>query len=92
MKVVMKPTIDLEEVCQELNLHMSDFEFVQMVENDSYVTLDVSDEACEELMEEIEWEEGKMISRQKRLENQLMLVLMLRNKGYTDSVLVSVSW
>ena len=88
MKVSMAPVIDLEEACRELNLHSSDFEFVQMEEKDSYIILDVSEEAVEELMEDIEWEEGKSFSRQSRLQNQLMLVLMVQAMGYTDFVLV----
>lgn len=92
MKVTMTPVINLEEVCRELNLHSSDFEFTQMEENDSYIILDVSEKAVEELMEDIEWEEGKSLSRQLRLQNQLMLVLMIQAMGYTDSILVFISW
>ena len=92
MKVIMRPTIDLEEVCDEMKLHLSDFEFTQMAENGSYVSVDLTEEAIEELKEDIEWEIGKSKSRCKRLQNQLNFVLMLREMGYTDNILVFVFW
>lgn len=92
IKVTMAPVINIEDIEEQLDVHMSDFEFTQMAENGSYVTLCLDDDAVEDLEDSIAWEEGKDTRRQQRLRNQLILVLLLRNMGFTDYVLVSVFW
>lgn len=92
IKVTMAPTINIEDVERQLNVHMSDFEFTEMAENGSYVTLRLDDDAVEELEDSIAWEEGKNTRRQQRLRNQLTLVHLLRDMGFKDYVLVSVFW
>lgn len=92
IKVTMAPTINIEDVERELNVHMSDFEFTEMAENGSYVTLCLDDDAIEDLEDSIAWEEGKDTRRQQKLHNQLTLVHLLRDMGFKDYVLVSVFW
>lgn len=92
IKIVMQPTIHIDDICEEMNLHMSDFEFVQMAENGSYVSLDLSDGALEELWENIEWEAGKDTRRYNRLKNEEALVKRLRDMGYRGGILVYVDW
>lgn len=92
IKVTMVPTIDIEDIEEQLNVHMDYFEFTQGVENGSYVTLCLDDDAVEDLEESIAWEEGKDTHRQQRLRNQLTLVHLLRDMGFKDYVLVSVFW
>ena len=92
IKVTMTPIINIEDVERQLNVHMSDFEFTEMAENGSYVTLCLDDDAIEDLEESIAWEEGKNIHRQQRLRNQLTLVHLLRDMGFKDYVLVSIFW
>ena len=79
IKVTMMPIIDIENIEEQLNVHMSDFEFTQMAENGSYVTLCLDDNAIEDLEDSIAWEEGKNTHRQQRLRNQLTLVHLLRD-------------
>lgn len=92
IKVTMAPVIGIEDIEKQLNVHMSDFEFTQMAENGSYVTLGLGDDAVEDLEDSIAWEEGKNTRRQQRLRNQLTLVHLLRDMGFKDYVLVSVFW
>lgn len=82
----------MSDICEHFNTHIRDYEFCQGVDNDSYVYLDLSDYGVEELDENIRWEEGKDIRRQKRLQNDLALVEYFRNIGYRDSMLVYISW
>ena len=92
MKVTMKPVIDIKDICEEMCIHMSGFEFVQDAENDSYISLNLNEEAFEDLQEEIEWEDGKSLSRLERLKNQYRLMRMLYKTGYVDEVLIYVNW
>ena len=93
MKVTMQPTINLDEACEILNCHMSEFEFTQMVENDSYVIFDCSDEKMEDLAAELDWAQGKGETyRLNRLIHDYDLLRLLREQGILDSVLIYVSW
>ena len=47
MKITMKPTINMDEICEILKCHLSDFECTQMAENGSYIIFDCSDERME---------------------------------------------
>lgn len=92
IKVTMAPTIDIEDIEDQLNIDMSDFQFTQMAENGSYVTLCLGDDAIEDLEDGIAWEEGKNARRQQRFRNELTLVHLLRDMGLKDYVLVHVYW
>ena len=92
IKIQICQYVRMSDVCEHFNTRIRDYEFCQEVENDSYVSLDLSDYAVEELAESIRWEEGKDIRYQKRLQNDLALVEYFRNIGYRDSILVYVSW
>ena len=92
IKVNMVPVIDIEDIEEQLNVHMSDFEFTQLAEIDGYVTLRLDDDAVEDLEDSIAWERGKDALRQQRLRNQLTLVNLLRNMGFKDYVLINIFW
>ena len=93
MKITMRPTINMDEICEILKCHLSDFECTQMVENDSYITFDCSDERVEELSEELEWEKDNGNTRYfNRISNDYALVNLLRAQGVFDSALIYVSW
>lgn len=93
IKITMQPTINMDDICEELGLHMSDFECTQMAENGSYVIFDCSDERVEELSEDLEWQKGKGdIHYFNRLSNEYALVNLLRAQGILDSVLIYISW
>ena len=83
-----KITTTINQIESLMQKHFSEFEFTQMVENDSYVSLPLDDIAIQELKEDIEWKEGKDCKRYKRLLNQLNLVTTLREMGYKDEILL----
>lgn len=85
--------ITMHDVCEIMGFNMHDFEFMQMIPNDSYQILSLDDERILELMEDIAWERNKFNERRvQRLENELELVQRLRAQGLTNSILVWVSW
>ncbi len=85
--------ITMYDVCEIMGVNMHNFEFMQMVPNDSYQILSLDDERILELMEDIAWERNKFNERRvERLENELELIRRLRAQGLTSSVLVWVSW
>lgn len=92
IKIQICQYVCMSDICKHFNTNIGDYEFTQGVANDSYVSLDLSDYIVEELAESIQWEEGKDIRHQKRLQNDLALVEYLRNIGYRDGILVAVSW
>lgn len=93
IKMIMRPTIDMDDICKELGLHMSDFECTQMVENDSYITFDCSDERVEELSEELEREKDKGDTHYfSRISNDYALVNLLRAQGILEYALIYVCW
>jgi hypothetical protein len=93
IKITMQPTVDMDNICKELGLHMSDFECTQMVANDSYIIFDCSDERVEELSEDLELEKDKGdIHYFNRISNDYALMNLLRAQGIFDSALIYVSW
>lgn len=93
IKITMQPTINMDNICEELGLHMSEFECTQMAENGSYIIFDCSDERVEDLSEELEWEKDKGYTRYfNRISNDYALINLLRSQGILDSVLIYVSW
>ena len=85
--------ITMHDICEVMGVNMHNFEFMQMVPNDSYQILSLDDERILDLMEDIAWERNKFNERRvERLENELELVQRLRAQGLTNSVLVWVSW
>ena len=83
-------TDDVKELTGE---HWGDFEFAQMVENDSYAILCLEDWYLEELYEEFEEFKDENLKAANRLRNQIDLVEILRKDyGLRDSVLIWVSW
>ena len=93
IEIKTKPYITVDDIEKLTGKHWTKFEFFQMMENDSYVSLFCNNDAIELLDEEIEWEYGKGTPRYERLENQKALVLTLRDVyGIEDEILVYLSW
>lgn len=92
LKIETKYVIDIEDIEKEFKTHMSDYEFTQMAENGSYVSLECDDGTLEELYEDLDWENGKSHDRYLRIKNQIQLVEYLRNLGYRDMVLINIYW
>jgi hypothetical protein len=85
------PVIDASDIEAEFGTHFSDYEFAQMAANDSYVTVYCNEDRIEEFKEEIVScsDEPEYCAR---LYNEITLIHYLRGLGYTDKVLVYISW
>lgn len=93
MKIEMKPIVRSWEIYRELGIDVRDCEFTQMVANDSYVTLWLDDERINELQEEIDaCSDGSEDGYVNRCSKELELINKFHAMGYTDSILVLVSW
>ena len=92
LKVTFEPTVDFEDISNELGIHMSECTITEMAENGSYITVDLSNERIEELKEDIEWERGKSESRLVRLQNDLRILELLRSLVPSERILVFIFW
>ena len=92
IKVTMRPTVDFDDITDELGIHMSECSITEMAENGSYITVDLSNERVEELTEDIEWERGKSDLRFQKLQNDLRIIELLRTLVSSDSILVFIFW
>lgn len=90
IEIKQTPYINLIDVCRELKMHIRDFEFAYLANNDSSVTLGLTDADMEDLWAEIECEKDE--KRRKRLENDYSLVNLLRTMGYRGHMIVFISW
>ena len=95
MKIEMTPVVQSWSIEKEFGICIFDCQFTQMVENDSYVPLWLDDDRVNELWADIRYyiDKGESESAYvKRLENELDLINRFRAMGYTDSILIFVSW
>lgn len=92
ININFKPTVDFDDITDELGIHMSECTLTEMAENGSYISVDLSDERVEELKEDIEWEHGKSDSRLIKLQNDLRIIELLRSLVPCDSILVFIFW
>ena len=95
MNIEMRPLVHSWNIEKEFGIRVFDCEFTQMVENDSYVPLWLDEDHRDELWEDIRYYTDKGDGESayvKRLENELDLINRFRAMGYTDSILVFVSW
>lgn len=90
IEIKQTPYINLIDVCRELKMRIRDFEFAYFANNDSSVTLGLTDADIEDLWAEIECEKDE--KRRKRLENDYSLVNLLRAMGYREYMIVFISW
>ena len=93
MNIEMRPVVHSWNIEKEFGISVLDCEFTQMVENDSYVSLWLDDDRVNELQEEIascnDGSENKYVNRCSK---ELELINHFRAMGYTDSILIFVSW
>lgn len=83
--------IDIEDICKHFGKRVSDYSFVGMAENGSYIYLDTCDEFVEEILENIKYFAG--MSRADQYQNTLELVRYLRDEmGVKDGICVYVCW
>ena len=92
IKVTMQPTVDFDDIADELGVGLSDCYFTEMAENGSYVSLDCSDEAVEELKDTIEYVKEHRPRDHRKYLNDLYVINELRHMGYKNSVLVFIFW
>lgn len=92
IKVTMQPTVDFDDISAELGVDLSDCHFTEMVKNGSYVSLDCSDEAVEELKDTIEYVKDHRPRECKKYLNDLYIITELRHMGYKNSILVFIFW
>ena len=91
MKIEMIPTVNSWDIEQELGIWVLDCPFAQEVRNDSYVSLELTEDRINEL-----WEELQDCSDEERyvtdLKKELNLINEFRAMGYTENILIYVSW
>ena len=93
MNIYKMPVVNSSDIEKEFGIRVFDCEFTQMVENDSYVELYLDEDRPRELYDDIRYYSNKCEDAYvKRLKNELELINKFRNLGYTNSILVYVSW
>ena len=94
MEIKTIQTIDFDDIRKEFNLGFNDFDFTEMVENDSYVIFDCDGVTMSYLLDSIEWErQHGNTERLNKLMNDLALLQTLRDIYHIeDEVLIYVSW
>ena len=93
MKIYTKPYVNSWDLEEELNISMFDTLCAEEAANDSYVSIDLSDEYYEELKEDLEWQRGKLNPKLVlRIENELKIVEYFRNLGIKESICIYLSW
>ena len=93
VKLKSIPYITTDDVEELTGKHWGDFEFAQMAENDSYITIKCDDGSLESLYEDAEWFKNKF--EDTKLEHttcQIKVVEYLRSVGYRSDVLMYVHY
>ena len=91
MKIEMMPTVNSWDIKAEFGIRVLNCLFTQEVENDSYVSLELTEDRIKELWEELQdcSDETRYVAE---LKNELNLINKFRAMGYTENILVYVSW
>ena len=84
------PYISLIDVCRELGMRIRDLEFAYQANNDSFITLGLTDADVEDLYAEIEYEKDE--KRRQRLTYDYSLVNLLRTMGHRGNMVVFINW
>lgn len=91
MKIEMVPTVNSWDIEEEFGIRVFNCLFTREWENDSYISLDLTEDRIKELWEELQdcSDETRYV---KALKNELDLINKFRAMGYTENILVYVSW
>lgn len=91
MNIKSLPVVNSWEIEEEFGIRVFDCPFTEMVENDSYVSLMLNDEYLADLEDAYNY---AIVRGQefKKFENEIELVKKFRELGYTEEILVLVSW
>lgn len=91
MKIEMVPTVNSWDIEQEFGISVFNCLFSREWENDSYISLDLTEDRTKDLWEELQ-DCSDETRYAKALKNELDLINKFRAMGYTESILVYVSW
>lgn len=91
MNIKSLPVVNSWEIEEEFGIRVFDCPFTEMVENDSYVSLMLDDEALAILEDNYNY---AIVKGQefKKFEEEIELVKKFRELGYAEEILVFVSW
>lgn len=89
MKIEMVPTVNSWDIEEEFGIRVLDCDFAYWADNDSYVTLDL-DENRLQILENYSNDDESFYAKFWR--NELNLINKFRAMGYTENILVYVSW
>lgn len=93
MKIEMMPTVNSWDIEQEFGIRVFDCLFTREVENDSYVSLDLDEDNLQSIKKVLEnYLDDDENFYVKFLKNELDLINKFRAMGYTENILVYVSW
>ena len=93
MNINHLPVVDFGDIEEELGTSYNDYIFVEATENDSYQYLGLDEEAVENCKDCISfYTKQKNLNRVRKYENELALINYFRAAGYTDAILIFISW
>ena len=93
MNIYHLPVVDFEDIKEELGTSYKDYIFVEAAENDSYCYLGLDKEAVENCEDCISfYVKAGNFNRVRKYENELALINYFRAAGYTDAILIFISW
>ena len=93
MKIEMVPTVNSWDIEEEFGICVLDCFFTQEEKNDSYVTLDLDEDRLQTIKKILEnYPDDDETFYVKLWKNQLKLIEKFRAMGYTENILVYVSW
>ena len=95
MKIEMMPTVNSWDIEQEFGIRVLDCDFAREEANDSYISLELTEDKINALWEELqdcsdETHYERLYATE--LKNELNLINKFRAMGYTENILVYVSW
>lgn len=85
--------ISANAIFDEFGTHYNDYSIFDECANDSFIWLDLSVDKVQELQEEIEFYDNKFEDNYvHQMQKEIELINYLRALGFTDSILIEVSW
>lgn len=93
IKVDYMPTVKGTDIEKELNISIFDCEFASMAENGGYELLPLDDKHIQDLQDEIaDCDDGTEYKYVTAIKNDLKVIQYFRENGFTDAILVNISW
>ena len=93
MKIEMVPTVNSWDIEEEFGIRVLDCFFAQEEKNNSYFTLDLDEDNLQSIKKILEdYPDDDEDFYVKLCKNELKLIEKFRAMGYTENILVYVSW